>query len=115
MSIHPTEIINYKAELINRIQDMVTPHLHESGFRHGNLKDSRPVMLFHFGFEEDKDGDRVAFCRELGEDIEFEGFIEDGIILDCAGGGLSYMKYSGMFLEQLMELVDIVPQVDFSA
>jgi hypothetical protein len=97
-----------KTRVIKRINELVAPHMWNSGYRKGPIGQSRSLKLW-VPRDEKQESTGKSFTLRGGFVIQtFEGFSEEGVIVDSYGGGLVTSDYRGLPLEDLYKLEKFV-------
>ncbi|KWT98105.1 MULTISPECIES: hypothetical protein [unclassified Variovorax] len=102
----PTEYRNERRRLSASLNRLLRAHLIETGFREGPIGRSKPVKAW---VPRGKGSPGLAsfqtFVLRGGFVVkEFMGFVQGGVIVDCANGGLSTLDFGDMPLEDLFRL-----------
>ncbi|MFA5490856.1 MAG: hypothetical protein WC284_16875 [Candidimonas sp.] len=84
-----------KRKLIQKIKKKFTPLFWDSGYRIGQIGQSRPLRIYALKEPIDFKGFRLE---------EFEGVAENGIMIDSYGGGLAVESFSSFPIEDLIKL-----------
>jgi hypothetical protein len=97
-----------KKRVIARITESVAPHMWNSRYRKGPIGQSRSLKLW-VPMDDKQQPTGKTFTLRGGFVIKtFEGFSEEGLIVDSYGGGLVTSGYLKLPLEDLYKLEKFV-------